>query len=111
MRAACERGGGELRRQPGRVTAGDAHLRLRAVSRRILPGAGEVVYPWARGLSGDSILAYYEANGHRDWVHAASGAPTLKAQHPEFETYNQEFMRARAWRAPIATCRTRARAR
>ena len=39
-------------------------------------------------------LAYYEANGHRDWVHAASGAPTLKAQHPEFETYNQEFMRA-----------------
>jgi nitrite reductase (cytochrome c-552) len=49
----------------------------------------KLVYPWAKGLSGDSILAYYEANGHRDWVHAASGAPTLKAQHPEFETYNQ----------------------
>ena len=48
-----------------------------------------LVYPWAKGLTGDSILAYYEANGHRDWVHAASGAPTLKAQHPEFETYNQ----------------------
>ena len=49
----------------------------------------KLVYPWAKGLSGDSILAYYEANGHRDWVHATSGAPTLKAQHPEFETYNQ----------------------
>jgi len=48
-----------------------------------------LVYPWAKGLTGDSILAYYEANGHRDWVHATSGAPTLKAQHPEFETYNQ----------------------
>ena len=48
-----------------------------------------LVYPWAKGLTGDSILAYYEQNGHRDWVHAASGAPTLKAQHPEFETYNQ----------------------
>ncbi len=48
-----------------------------------------LVYPWAKGLTGDSILAYYEANGHRDWVHATSGAPTLKAQHPEFETHNQ----------------------
>src|SRR5687768_6770686 len=48
-----------------------------------------LVYPWAKGLTGDSILAYYKANGHRDWVHATSGAPTLKAQHPEFETYNQ----------------------
>ena len=48
-----------------------------------------LVYPWAKGLTADSILAYYEANGHRDWVHASSGAPTLKAQHPEFETYNQ----------------------
>ena len=48
-----------------------------------------LVYPWAKGLTGDSILSYYEANGHKDWTHAVSGAPTLKAQHPEFETYNQ----------------------
>ena len=48
-----------------------------------------LVYPWAKGLTGDSILSYYEANGHKDWTHAISGAPTLKAQHPEFETYNQ----------------------
>jgi nitrite reductase (cytochrome c-552) len=48
-----------------------------------------LVYPWARGLRIDSILAYYEAIGHRDWVHRRTGAPVLKAQHPEFEMYSQ----------------------
>ncbi len=48
-----------------------------------------LTYPWARGLRVDSIFAYYEANGHKDWTHARSGAPVLKAQHPEFEMYNQ----------------------
>ncbi|MEX0891074.1 MAG: ammonia-forming cytochrome c nitrite reductase subunit c552 [Gemmatimonadota bacterium] len=48
-----------------------------------------LVYPWAKGLSADSILAYYQENGHTDWTHAISGAPALKAQHPEFELYNQ----------------------
>jgi nitrite reductase (cytochrome c-552) len=48
-----------------------------------------LTYPWERGLRADSILAYYEANGHVDWIHARSGAPVLKAQHPEFEMYNQ----------------------
>src|SRR5687768_4979307 len=48
-----------------------------------------LTYPWARGLTADSILSYYETVGHTDWVHKISGAPVLKAQHPEFETYNQ----------------------
>ena len=48
-----------------------------------------LTYPWERGLLVDSIFAYYEANGHKDWTHARSGAPVLKAQHPEFETFNQ----------------------
>lgn len=48
-----------------------------------------LVYPWDRGLQGDSILAYYQDNGHVDWTHATSGAPALKAQHPEFELYSQ----------------------
>ena len=48
-----------------------------------------LTYPWDRGLGVDSIFAHYEANGHRDWTHARSGAPVLKAQHPEFEMYNQ----------------------
>ena len=48
-----------------------------------------LTYPWSKGLTADSILSYYEADGHKDWTHAISGAPTLKAQHPEFEMYNQ----------------------
>ena len=48
-----------------------------------------LTYPWDKGLKADEILAYYEENGFRDWTHAESGAPALKAQHPEFEMWNQ----------------------
>jgi nitrite reductase (cytochrome c-552) len=48
-----------------------------------------LVYPWVRGLKVDSILAYYDAVGHSDWTHAKTGAKVLKAQHPEFEMWNQ----------------------
>jgi len=48
-----------------------------------------LTYPWDKGLRADEILAYYEETGFRDWVHAESGAPALKAQHPEFELWNQ----------------------
>jgi nitrite reductase (cytochrome c-552) len=40
-------------------------------------------------LKVDDILQYYEENPHNDWTHAESGAPVLKAQHPEFELWNQ----------------------
>jgi nitrite reductase (cytochrome c-552) len=46
-------------------------------------------YPWGKGLTADSILAYHDSTGHSDWTHAISGARVLKAQHPEFELYNQ----------------------
>lgn len=49
----------------------------------------QLTYPWSRGLRVDSIYSYYDSTGHRDWVHEVSGAPMLKAQHPEFETFNQ----------------------
>ncbi len=48
-----------------------------------------LTYPWANGLQADNILAYYDSTGHKDFVHAASGAPALKAQHPEFELFSQ----------------------
>jgi nitrite reductase (cytochrome c-552) len=48
-----------------------------------------LTYPWAKGITVDSIMTYYDEVGHRDWTHAVSGAPALKAQHPEFEMYNQ----------------------
>jgi nitrite reductase (cytochrome c-552) len=48
-----------------------------------------LTYPWSNGLRADEILGYYEENGFKDWTHAISGAPALKAQHPEFEMYMQ----------------------
>jgi nitrite reductase (cytochrome c-552) len=48
-----------------------------------------LVYPWSRGLRVDDIYAYYEGEKFRDWVHAETGAPALKAQHPEFELWSQ----------------------
>jgi len=48
-----------------------------------------LVFPWARGLRVDDILAYYDAEQFKDWTHKESGAPVLKAQHPEFEMWNQ----------------------
>lgn len=48
-----------------------------------------LVYPWARGLTVDSIYSYYQGTAFRDWVHGETGAPVLKAQHPEFEMWNQ----------------------
>lgn len=48
-----------------------------------------LTYPWAKGLEGDRILAYYDRIQFKDWQHGESGAPVLKAQHPEFEMWNQ----------------------
>jgi nitrite reductase (cytochrome c-552) len=48
-----------------------------------------LTYPWRNGLRADEILAYYDEEGFADWTHAKSGAPVLKAQHPEFELWNQ----------------------
>jgi nitrite reductase (cytochrome c-552) len=48
-----------------------------------------LTYPWSKGLKADDILKYYEENPHDDWTHAESGAKVLKAQHPEFEMWNQ----------------------
>ena len=53
-------------------------------------GAGKLLtYPWANGLKVEQIEAYYDEQNFSDWTHAESGAPILKAQHPEFETWSQ----------------------
>jgi nitrite reductase (cytochrome c-552) len=48
-----------------------------------------LVYPWAKGLRVENILAYYDEVKFRDWSHAETGAPVLKAQHPEFELWSE----------------------
>jgi nitrite reductase (cytochrome c-552) len=48
-----------------------------------------LVYPWAKGLKVEEIQAYYDEAKFKDWTHATTGAPVLKAQHPEFELWSQ----------------------
>ena len=48
-----------------------------------------LVYPWAKGLQVENILAFYDEQKFKDWEHADTGAPVLKAQHPEFEMWSQ----------------------
>jgi nitrite reductase (cytochrome c-552) len=54
--------------------------------------AGElklVTYPWAEGVAAEQIESYYDRIAFSDWKHGETGAPVLKAQHPEFELYSQ----------------------
>ncbi len=54
------------------------------------PGSSRVILPWDKGLDPDQIYAYYTGKPsgfERDWIHPVSGSKLLKAQHPEFETW------------------------
>jgi nitrite reductase (cytochrome c-552) len=48
-----------------------------------------VTYPWHKGLRVEQIETYYDEQKFKDYVHGETGAPILKAQHPEFELWNQ----------------------
>jgi nitrite reductase (cytochrome c-552) len=48
-----------------------------------------VTYPWHQGLRVEQIESYYDEQQFTDYVHGETGAPILKAQHPEFELWNQ----------------------
>jgi nitrite reductase (cytochrome c-552) len=48
-----------------------------------------LTYPWHNGLKVENMLAYYDTVKHKDWEHKETGAPALKAQHPEFELWSQ----------------------
>lgn len=48
-----------------------------------------LTYPWNNGLKVDNIFSYYDEQKFKDWSHADTGAEALKAQHPEFEMWNQ----------------------
>ncbi len=43
-------------------------------------------YVGLEAMDAEAILAYYDEMGFKDWEHPDTGAPMLKAQHPEFET-------------------------
>ena len=54
--------------------------------------AGEgktLTFPWSKGLTVYDEMNYYDEVGWTDFTHEESGAPILKAQHPDFETWAQ----------------------
>lgn len=54
------------------------------------PGTNRLVFPWDKGFTPQKMYEYYSTkpNGfERDWIHAVSGAPILKGQHPDFEEW------------------------
>ena len=48
-----------------------------------------LVFPWDKGIRAPEMLEYFDEVGFTDWVHADTGAPCLKLQHPEFELWSQ----------------------
>ncbi len=54
-----------------------------------------LTFPWGQGLKVENAEAFWDEikfeNGERfyDYKHAETGAPILKAQHPEFEMWSQ----------------------
>ncbi|MFZ7173398.1 ammonia-forming nitrite reductase cytochrome c552 subunit [[Pasteurella] aerogenes] len=46
-----------------------------------------VVFPWYNGVDVNDMEKYYDDIEFKDWVHALSKAPMLKAQHPDYETW------------------------
>lgn len=48
-----------------------------------------LTFPWKKGLKVDDEMAMQDEVKQVDWTHSITGTPMLKAQHPEFEMYNQ----------------------
>ena len=50
-------------------------------------GSAYLTFPWDKGMSVEAMEKYYDEKGFKDWTHALSKAPMLKAQHPGYEVY------------------------
>ncbi|HUR28026.1 MAG TPA: ammonia-forming cytochrome c nitrite reductase subunit c552, partial [Planctomycetota bacterium] len=54
-----------------------------------------LTFPWGRGLRADDVESFWDEQKFPDqtpfldFTHAETGAPILKAQHPEFELWSQ----------------------
>jgi len=54
-----------------------------------------LTFPWGKGLSADNAEAFWneakftDGTAFLDYKHKETGAPVLKAQHPEFELWSQ----------------------
>ncbi|MGI9102070.1 MAG: ammonia-forming cytochrome c nitrite reductase subunit c552 [Terriglobales bacterium] len=52
------------------------------------PPDKRLTFPWAKGVKIEQITQFYDDEKFKDWVHGETGAPLLKAQHPEFEMWS-----------------------
>ena len=50
-------------------------------------GSAYLTFPWDNGMSAEQMEEYYDNADFKDWTHALSKAPMLKAQHPGYEVY------------------------
>jgi nitrite reductase (cytochrome c-552) len=48
-----------------------------------------LTFPWPNGLKLQDIVAAQNKDNVRERVHRDTGAPMMKARHPEFETWSQ----------------------
>ena len=44
-----------------------------------------LTFPWDKGMTVETMEAYYDESDYADYTHALSKAPMLKAQHPDYE--------------------------
>ncbi|MCK6600208.1 MAG: ammonia-forming cytochrome c nitrite reductase [Bacteroidetes bacterium] len=48
-----------------------------------------LTFPWEKGTGVEAMEAYYDSIEFKDWEHALSKAPMLKAQHPDWELFQE----------------------
>ena len=50
-------------------------------------GVQYLTFPWDNGMTVEDMEKYYDMIEFKDWEHALSKAPMLKAQHPDYEVF------------------------
>lgn len=69
--------------KPKDMVCGQCHVEY-----YLAPDTKEVTLPWHNGLGTDGMIQYFDSIEYSDWIHPTTNSPLLKAQHPEFETFN-----------------------
>jgi len=46
-----------------------------------------ITFPWDNGFGVEDMEKYYDKTDFKDWTHAISRAPMIKAQHPDYELF------------------------
>ncbi len=52
------------------------------------PPEKTLTFPWTKGLTVENIIADEDENKVKEWEHPDTGAPLIKARHPEFEVWS-----------------------